>query len=113
MFGGASINVDDLFDLSDRMAKGVDDNGNIVDGAIIEGVLSGSLRNKASGEYSHAECFGTIASGRYSHAEGTGTTASGKGSHAEGSSNDFSSKTINNQTYTKAGAYGQSSHSEG
>lgn len=95
MFGGASINTNSSFDLSDRMAKGINNNGNIVDGAILEGNIQynkasvayshaeGSF-TKASGVNSHAEGGATIASGENSHAEGAGTTASGISSHAEG-----------------------------
>ena len=52
------------------------------DGASKTGVAEGS--SIASGQYSHAEGFGTIASGPLSHAEGFNTTASGHHSHAEG-----------------------------
>ena len=76
------------FELSDRIAKGVDDNGNVVEGAVIEGLLtdvpSGSSKNKASGWYSHAEGYGSTASNLASHAEGYGSTASGACSHASG-----------------------------
>ena len=95
MFGSASINVNDLFDLSDRMTKGVDRQGNIVSGAIIEGNIQ---NNKAFGFNSHAEGNGTEASGVNSHAEGNGTTASGIQSHAEGLSTT---------------AFGDASHAEG
>lgn len=66
MFGSASINVNDLFDLSDRMAKGIDKQGNIIEGAIVEGnvieiesydednMLITHI-NEALGAYSHAE----------------------------------------------------------
>ena len=40
--------------------------------------------NSASGDYSHAEGFGTMASGIFSHAEGSDTIASKISSHAEG-----------------------------
>lgn len=40
--------------------------------------------NKASGNYSHAEGFNTVASGNSSHAEGNNTVASGSYSHVEG-----------------------------
>ena len=40
--------------------------------------------NSATGQYSHAEGFGTKASGDTAHAEGASTTASGNNSHAEG-----------------------------
>ena len=41
--------------------------------------------NLASGNYSHAEGYGTVASGMHSHAEGICTIARGDYSHAEGS----------------------------
>ena len=74
------------FDLSDRMAKGVNDQGNIVTGAIIEGSIAGNNKNIASGENSHAEGLRTTASGNASHSEGFGTISSGSTSHTEGSS---------------------------
>lgn len=40
--------------------------------------------NIASGDYSHAEGYGTTTSGKYSHAEGRNTISSGYYSHAEG-----------------------------
>ena len=40
--------------------------------------------NRATGDYSHAEGYGTKADGDKSHAEGYNTTASGLCSHAEG-----------------------------
>lgn len=69
----------DKFDLSDRLAKGTGEK------AIREGVLSGTVGTRASGNYSHAEGIGTNASGVSSHAEGNGTVASGNNSHAMGS----------------------------
>ena len=55
---------------------------------------SGDYKNVASGNYSHAEGYGTKAKGSYSHAEGSDTTASGHYSHAEGyctiTSNNYS-----------------------
>lgn len=54
--------------------------------------------NQASGKYSHAQGFSTIASGDYSHAEGQLTTASGLNAHAEGQG---------------TGATGNHSHAEG
>ena len=71
------------FDLSDRIAKGVDDQNNEVAGAIIEGYITGYYKNIASGVASHAEGSGTIASGANSHTEGYRTTASNLYSHAE------------------------------
>lgn len=99
----SNSNSENSFDLSDRMAKGVDNNGNVVEGAIIEGCLVNNPSsyvevNKASGLWSHAEGTSTTASGERSHAEGASTTASGDESHAEG-------------FYTTAS--GQGSHAEG
>lgn len=45
--------------------------------------------NKAIGDYSHAEGYGTIAYGESSHAEGQSVIAYGYHSHAEGSSNAY------------------------
>ena len=70
------------FDLSDRMAKGVNDNGEVVEGAIIEGQINGLSANKASGKWSHAEGYNTVTLGNASHAEGNYSIADGTGSHA-------------------------------
>lgn len=95
------------FDLSDRIAKGVDENGNAVNGAVIEGLIEELViqnnnytigPNEASGEYSHAEGSGTAASGYSSHAEGDSTVAMGNYSHVEGAGTEAS---------------GESSHAEG
>jgi len=57
----------------------------------------------ASGNYSHAEGFGSTASGNYSHAEGSTTTASGNHSHAEGFRTTASSYQSHSEgIYTKA-----------
>ena len=62
-------------------------------------IFNNYTNNIASGDYSHAEGYFTIASGSYgSHAEGYFTTASGNNSHAEGDSTTTS---------------GESSHAEG
>ena len=67
---------------------------------------------KALGDYSHTEGYKTTASGNYSHVEGNNTTASGYCSHAEGNntkaSNDYSHSEGNNTT-----ASGYLSHAEG
>lgn len=47
-------------------------------------IFNDYVDNEASGDYSHAEGYGTIARGNYSHAEGQHTTATGVGAHAEG-----------------------------
>lgn len=97
------------FDFSDRIAKGVDDDGNIVIGAIIEGNIQ---NNKASGVQSHAEGNTTIASGNDSHAEGAGTTASGGISHAEGQNTTASGDNSHAEGNTTI-ASGSNSHAEG
>ena len=125
----------DAFDLSDRIAKGVDANGDVVAGAIAEGAgttASGvdshaeGMGTTASGSYSHAEGVGTTASRSYSHAEGAGTTASGDNSHAEGGSTTASGNyshaegagTTASSVYSHAEGYdtaasGSCSHAEG
>ena len=69
-------------------------------------------RNKATGEYSHAEGYHTTASDQSAHAEGYGTTASGYRSHAEGNytkaTGDFTHSEGANTT-----ASGTNSHAEG
>ena len=58
---------------------------NIGKGAVIEGIGFNEYSPIiASGDYSHAEGFGTEATGYYSHAEGSSTEASAYASHAEG-----------------------------
>jgi len=47
-------------------------------------VAEGSVSNSASGTFSHAEGFGTLASGAAAHAEGAATVAQGAYAHAEG-----------------------------
>lgn len=56
-------------------------------------IFNNYTANKASGNYSHAEGYGTTASGAMSHAEGVNTTASGDFSHAEGNGTIASSDT--------------------
>lgn len=60
--------------------------------AIISGLLEDTVINDveyqaniASGDYSFAEGFNTIALGKKSHVEGSSVIASGSASHAEGS----------------------------
>lgn len=105
--------------LKDEIANGVRDgawlpvkagrdaNGNVVSGAVAEGV-----RTTASIEWAHAEGLGTTASGESSHAEGLITEAHGNSSHAEG----YGSKALYLYShaegmYTEAG--GISAHAEG
>ena len=100
---------------------GRDADGNVVLGAVAEGIRTKASAfcshaegydNKASGNYSHAEGQDTTASAQSSHAEGGGTTASGHYSHAEGAS------TKSNGDYSHAEgantiASGKSSHAQG
>ena len=69
-------------------------------------------QNKATGDYSHAEGWGTTASGNYSHAEGNNTTASKDYSHAEGRGTTASG-TYSHAEGDGTTAYGVSSHAEG
>ena len=125
------------FPLADRLAKGVDRNNAVVDGAVVEGHIEQNIASgndahaegsgtTASGTQSHAEGGGTIAEGPYSHAEGGGTTASGDNSHAEGSGTTASwngshaegggTKAIGSVSHAEWGgttASGTQSHAEG
>ncbi len=86
---------------------GRDANGNVVTGAVVEG-----LKTTASGPYSHAEGNRTIASKIACHAEGLETKAYGTTSHAEGfysQAGGFYSHAEG--MYTKAG--GDGAHAEG
>lgn len=87
----APVIVTDVEVLKDEIANGVRDgawlpvkagrdaNGNVVKGAVAEGIGT-----TASGQYSHAEGHDSVASGDDAHAEGRSTTASGNFSHTEG-----------------------------
>lgn len=115
--GGSGGGSASTFDLSDRLAKGVDDNGDVVDGAVIEGAIidiseSFISKNKASGTYTHAEGVGTTASGYSSHSEGQSTTASGDTSHAEGD-NAIASGYSSHAEGGYTTASGEASHAEG
>lgn len=86
---------------------GRDANGNVVTGAVVEG-----LKTTASGPYSHAEGNRTIASKIACHAEGMETKAYGTSSHAEGfNSQAFGFYSHAEGLYTKAG--GDGAHAEG
>ena len=77
------------------------------------GTIEGNITsNDASGDYSHAEGYNTVASGNRSHAEGQQTTASGGYSHAEGFGATASGETSHAEgIYTTASVRG--SHAEG
>ena len=68
--------------------------------------------NSATGQYSHAEGFGTKASGDTAHAEGASTTASGNNSHAEGASTTARGY-YSHAEGNGAEASGEKSHAEG
>lgn len=87
--------------------KGVDSNGNVVQGAVAEG-----QDTTASGRASHAEGSGTTASGNNSHAEGVRTTASGLSSHAQGF-NTIASGPYSHVEGYKTMASGGASHAQG
>lgn len=87
---------------------------------------TGSNKNQATGNYSHAEGGKTVASELYAHAQGYNTTAGGRYSHSEGSgttaSGNYSHTQGYNTTASNAGAHaegynntasGQYSHAQG
>lgn len=107
--GGNSSN----WPLADRIAKGTDNNNNVVQGAIIEGSITGDYKNIASGNCSHAEGSGTKALGPSSHAQGgSATTASGPLSHAEGNGTTSSNVACHTEGSSTT-ASGSNSHAEG
>ena len=71
-----------------------------------------TIKNIASGNYSHAEGGSTTASGNYSHAEGGSTTASNGFSHAEGYKSTASGSYSHAESSSTT-ASGSSSHAEG
>jgi len=86
---------------------------------IIDGEKKGEMFNNddtnhniASGNYSHAEGFGTDASGRNSHAEGNQTKATKQDSHAEGSGTSASNEGAHAEG-TGTTASGINAHAEG
>lgn len=87
--------------------KGVDGDGNVVQGAVAEG-----QDTTASGRASHAEGSGTTASGNNSHAEGVRTTASGLSSHTQGF-NTIASGPYSHAEGYKTMASGGASHAQG
>ena len=75
-------------------------------------LYDGVFKNKATGQYSHAEGVKTTASGSYSHAEGGYTTASAQNTHAEGGNTTASAQCAHAEgSYTTAS--GSYSHAEG
>lgn len=123
----------DIEVLKDEIANGVRDgawlpvkagrdaDGNVVEGAVVEGIRTKASAfcshaegdgNKASGNYSHAEGQNTTASAQSSHAEGGDTTASGHFSHAEGA-NTKSKGDYSHAEGANTIASGKSSHAQG
>lgn len=69
-------------------------------------------KNNAAGDYSHAEGYNTTASGKWAHAEGNGTIASGEASHVEG----LQTKALGYYSHAEGSATtarGRYSHAEG
>ncbi len=80
----------------------------------VNGVVKGEKFNnavEASGNYSHAEGYGTRATGLCAHAEGGSSTASGNYSHAEGTST--ASGNYSHAEGNGSVASGNYSHAEG
>ena len=73
---------------------------------------SGDYKNVASGNYSHAEGYGTKAKGNNSHAEGSDTTASDYHTHSEGRKTTASRNSSHTEGYNTT-VSGYCSHSEG
>ena len=88
---------------------GISDIGN---NSEIFNTYSGTYKNVASGDSSHAEGSGTTSSGNRSHAEGYRTMASGMYSHSEGSGTTSSGYHSHAEGYNTQ-ASGDSSHAEG
>lgn len=81
----------DIEVLKDEIANGVRDGawlpvkaGRDADGNVVTGAVAEGLRTIAKGVCSHAEGFSTTAIGHSSHAEGRSCTVSGYYSHAQG-----------------------------
>ena len=75
-------------------------------------IIEGYANNTSSGNYSHAEGYGTSTDGNYAHAEGSNTAAKKESAHAEGKdtvANGVSSHTEGYKTTT----VGESAHAEG
>lgn len=86
---------------------GRDSEGNIIEGAVAEGV-----KTSASKKGAHAEGSNTVAEGCESHAEGTSTKASGQGAHAEGWLSHAKGRQAHAEGYRTL-AEGSYSHAEG
>ena len=107
-------------DFSDRIAKGVDSNDNVVDGALtigqvkdgIDGNNNPVLKNIASGKNAIAMGVSTMASGSNSFAYGEGSIASGRASTASGLDTKASGQYSLSEGYLTLSA-GTGSHTEG
>ena len=90
------------------------DHGGVIEGWVNlpENPPAGMYINKASGNYSHAEGYGTIASGQWSHSENAFNTADGEAAHAEGYQTEAHGADSHSEgQYTKARSH--ASHAEG
>lgn len=90
------------------------DHGGVIEGWVNlpENPPAGMYINKASGNCSHAEGYGTIASGQWSHAENAFNTADGEAAHAEGYQTEAHGADSHSEgQYTKARSH--ASHAEG
>lgn len=90
------------------------DHGGVIEGWVNlpENPPAGMYINKASGNCSHAEGYGTIASGQWSHAENAFNTADGEAAHAEGYQTEAHGDDSHSEgQYTQARSY--ASHAEG
>ena len=74
---------------------------------------SGTYKNVASGDYSHAEGYFTTASDNSSHAEGWKTTSSGLGTHAEGCQTKITSNIGSHAEGSDTSTTRSYSHTEG
>ena len=79
---GGSGGSSDWADITNKPNIGAGTNGGIV-----EGNISGSGANTATGSYAHAEGNNTDATGAFSHAEGLNTIANGSHQHVKGKNN--------------------------
>lgn len=90
------------------------DHGGVIEGWVNlpENPPAGMYINSASGNYSHAEGYGTIASGQWSHSENAFNTADGEAAHAEGYQTEAHGADAHSEgQYTKARSH--ASHAEG
>lgn len=106
-------NVDQQIVITQAKQALIDSNGYVSKGTGSHSNIENDLtNNQASGSYTHAEGYHTIAAGDYSHAEGESTTAFTQSSHAEGCHTTASASYAHAEGYY-TNASGGSSHAEG